>query len=65
MTINSLLDNIQIELQKSEWVAWQQVVAHLKFINIDINEQDKLAQSIEAWGKEYHKLKRYQEKFPA
>ena len=64
MTINNLLDKVNNDLQKKEWLAWQNIVANLKLSGIDINEQNSLAQAIEAWGKEYHNLKKYLDKYP-
>jgi hypothetical protein len=48
---------IRLSHQESlEWEAWQEVVAQLKVINVDINDQDSLNDSLRRWAKEFAKL---------
>ena len=43
---------------KLEWDAWQEVVKSLKDLGVDINEQDKLAESMQEWGQQFHLLQK-------
>lgn len=46
--------------QQMEYEAWKSLVAILRNLGIEINDQDELTEAIKNWGHFYHQLKQNQ-----